>query len=80
MKAYFCAFINWEQNNWVQLLLMTEFAYNNFKNTNMDHTPFELNCGYHLCISFEDKYNTYSRSSSAKRLAMQLKKLMNVHC
>ena len=58
---------------------MAEFAYNNSKNTNTDHTPFKLNCDYHLCsISFEDKYDTCSRSFSAKKLAIKLKKLINI--
>ena len=50
MKAYLQAFINFEQNNWARLLPIAEFAYNKIKNASTDHTPFELNCGYHLCI------------------------------
>ena len=32
---------------------MAKFAYNNAKELNTAHTPFELNCGYHLCVYFE---------------------------
>ena len=44
MKAYLRAFVNFEQNDWAQLLLMVEFAYNKAKNTSIGHTSFELNC------------------------------------
>ena len=47
MEAYLRAFVNWEQNDWAQLLPMAEFAYNNAKNASIGHTPFELNCGFH---------------------------------
>ena len=59
---------------------MVEFAYNNSKNANTGHILFELNCSYHLCVSFEDKSNAYSRFSFAKGLAMELGELINVYC
>ena len=57
---------------------MAEFAYNNSKNASTGHTPFKLNCGYHPYVFFEDNYNACSKSSSAKRLAIKLRELMNV--
>ena len=51
MEAYLRAFVNFEQNDWVRLLPMAEFAYNNAKNASTDHTPFELNYGYHPRMS-----------------------------
>ena len=59
---------------------MVKFAYNNFKNARTGHILFELNCGYHPCIFFEDEYNARFRSSSAKELTMELKELINVYC
>lgn len=41
-------FVNFEQNNWARLLLITKFANNNTKNTSTGYTLFELNYGYHL--------------------------------
>ena len=55
MEAYFCTFVNQEANNWARLPPMMEFAYNNSKNAHTGYTLFELNCGYHPCISFKDK-------------------------
>ncbi len=48
MEAYLQAFVNFEQDNWARLLLITKFTYNNAKNTSTGYTPFELNCGYYL--------------------------------
>ena len=65
IEMYFWAFINWEQNDWARLLPMAEFAYNNAKNASTSHTPFELNCGYHPRVSFEEDSDPRSRSKSA---------------
>ena len=59
---------------------MAEFAYNNSKNASTGHTWFELNYGYHPWVFFENKYNAYSKSSSADGLAVELRELMNVCC
>ncbi len=33
---------------------MAEFTYNNTKNVSIGHTSFELNCGYHPHISYNE--------------------------
>ena len=48
MEAYLRVFVNFEQNDWIRLLPMAEFLYNNAKNASTGHMPFELNCGYHV--------------------------------
>ena len=78
MEAYLRAFVNWEQNDWVRLLPMAEFAYNNAKNASTGHTPFELNCGFHPRVSFEDNVDPRSRSRSADKLAKELRELINI--
>ena len=65
MEAYLQAFVNFEQNDWAKLLPMAEFVYNNAKNANTGHTPFELNCGYHFCISFKEDTDPCSQSKMA---------------
>ncbi len=57
---------------------MAEFAYNNAKNANTGHTSFELNCGYHPRVFFEEDVDPHLRSCSANKLAEELKKLMEV--
>ena len=78
MEAYLKAFVNWEQNDWARLLPMAEFAYNNAKNASTGHTSFELNCGFHPRVSFEDDVDPRSRSRSADELAKELRELMNI--
>ena len=76
--AYFRAFMNFEQNDWARLLPIAKFTYNNAKNLSTGHTPFELNCGYHPYISFEEDTNPHSQSKSADELSVELQDLMTV--
>ncbi len=80
MEAYLRAFVNSEQNDWARLLPMAEFAYNNAKNASTGHTHFELNCGYHPRVSYEEDVDSYSRSRSINELAEELRELMEVCC
>ena len=57
---------------------MAEFAYNNAKNANTSHTPFELNCDYHLRVFFEEATDPCSRSKTANKLSAELQKLMTI--
>ena len=78
MEAYLRAFVNFEQNDWARLLPMAEFAYNNAKNASTGHTPFELNCGYHPWMSYEEDVDPRSQSKSADKLSAELRELMIV--
>jgi hypothetical protein len=40
MEQYLCAFCNYEQDNWVELLPLAEFAYNNSMHASTRMTPF----------------------------------------
>ena len=68
MEAYLRAFVNFEQNDWVRLLPMAEFAYNNTKNASIGYTPFELNCGYHPQMSYKEDVDPRSQSKSVDKL------------
>ena len=59
---------------------VTEFAYNNSKNVNTGHISFELNCGYHVYVSFKDKCDKCSKSSLAEAPAIELRELINLCC
>ena len=78
MEAYLRAFVNFEQNDWARLLPMAEFAYNNAKNASTGHTPFELNCGYHPRVSYEEDLDPRSKSKTAEELSSELRNLMAV--
>ena len=55
---------------------MAEFAYNNAKNASTGHTPFELNCGYHSCVSYKEDLDPRSKSKTVDELAGKLRELM----
>ena len=55
---------------------MAEFTYNNTKNASTSHTPFELNCGYHLCVFYKEDFDPHSKSKAADKLAGKLRELM----
>ena len=57
---------------------MAEFAYNNSKNASTGYMPFELNCGYHLQISYKEEVNPRSQSMLANKLLAKLRELMIV--
>ena len=78
MEAYLQAFVNFKQNNWTRLLPMVKFANNNAKNFNIGYTPFELNCGYHPCVFFEEDNNPCFQSKSADELSAKPQDLMTV--
>ena len=57
---------------------MAEFTYNNAKNASTGHTSFELNCGYHPRMSYEEDVDPRSQSKSADKLSAELRELMIV--
>ena len=56
---------------------MAEFAYNNAKNASIGFTSFELNCGYHPRVSYEEDLNPRSKSKTAEELSSELRELMS---
>ena len=78
MEAYLQAFVNFKQNDWARLLPIAEFAYNNAKNASTGHTPFKLNCGCHLRMSYKDDVDPRSKSKSVDKLLAELRELIIV--
>ena len=78
IEAYLQVFVNFEQNDWVQLLPMAEFAYNNAKNASIGHTSFELNCGYHSQVFYKEDLDPRSKSKTAEKLSFELQNLMAI--
>ena len=62
MEAYLQVYVNFKQNDWVRLLPIAEFAYNNAKNASIGHLLFELNYGYHLRMLYEEKVDSCFKS------------------
>ena len=80
MEAYLRAFINFEQNDWARFLPMAEFAYNNAKNANTGHRPFNLNCSYHPQILYKEEVDPRSQFKSVDKVSAKLRELMIVCC
>jgi hypothetical protein len=47
LEQYLRCYCNYNQDDWVRLLPLAEFAYNNSKSTTTGVTPFMMNYGYH---------------------------------
>jgi hypothetical protein len=44
---------NKQQDNWMELLPLAEFQYNNHVHASTQHSPFLLGTGHHLRMGFE---------------------------
>ncbi len=74
VEMYLWHYVNTKQNNWVQLLPMAQFTYNNARNETTGKTPFEANYGYHLEV-WRDLRAHRSQSQKAILNIAELKKL-----
>lgn len=57
---------------------MAKFTYNNAKNASIGHTPFELNCSYHFCVSYKENIDPHSKLKSVDKFLGELRELMAV--
>src|SRR5258705_11860342 len=48
LEQYLRVYMNYQQDDWVTLLPMAKFAYNNATNATTGVSPFFANKGYHL--------------------------------
>ena len=58
---------------------MAEFAYNNAKNTSTGYISFELNCGFHPRVFYEEDIDSCSKSKTVDQLATELETFMSVY-
>src|SRR5260221_889179 len=58
LEQYLWGYMNYQQDNWVTLLLMVEFAYNNAMNATTGVSPFFTNKGYHLELTSDPQAKT----------------------
>jgi len=55
LKQYLHVYCNYQQDNWSELLLLVEFAYNNALSATTSVSPFFANKKYHLNITVHPK-------------------------
>src|SRR5258707_8118541 len=60
LEQYLWGYMNYQQDDWVTLLLMAKFAYNNAMNTTTGVSPFFTNKGYHPEFTVDPHANTLS--------------------
>jgi len=74
VETYLRHYVNRNQNNWVQLLSMTQFAYNNTQNETTEETPFWANYEYNSKVWQEPQVHK-SQSQKAILDIAEIKKL-----
>ena len=74
VKIYLWHYVNTKQSNWVQLLSMAQFMYNNAQNEITEKTSFEVNYEYYLKV-WRDLWVHESQSQKAMLNIAELKKL-----
>ena len=72
LEQYLHIFINYQQDDWVPQLPITEFAYNNTTHSATNVTPFFANKGFHPCL---EVLLELVPSESAHEMALDLKEL-----
>ena len=79
MEQYLRAYSNYEQDNWVELLPLAQFAYNNSEHASTRRTPFFANYGFHPEMQFKnptrDKRRTLGSEQAADKLAARLRRI-----
>ena len=75
LKQYLHVYCNYQQNNWSELLPLTEFAYNNTPSATTSVSPFFTEKGYHPNITVHPEHNI--ASSWAHNFAVDLNELQS---
>ena len=75
LKQYLYIYCNYQQDNWSELLSLTEFAYNNTPSVTTDIFPFFANKRYHPNITVHPKHDI--ASSRAYNFAIDLDELQS---
>src|SRR5258708_393956 len=65
LEQYLQVYTNYQQDDWVMLLPMAEFTYNNTMNVMTGVSPFFVNKGYHLEFTVDPQVKTSSAEAEA---------------
>ena len=75
LEQYLCVYCNYQQDNWSELLPLTEFAYNNAPSATTSVSPFFTNKRYHPNITVHPERNI--ASSRARDFTIDLNELQS---
>jgi len=76
LEQYLYVYCNYQQDNWSELLSLTEFAYNNAPSATTGVSPFFANKGYHPNITVHPKCDI--ASFQAYDFAIDLDELQSI--
>ncbi len=71
MEAYLRYYVNYKQNNWVDLLPLAQFAFNSAESEGTGVTPFFANYGFTL-IAYKTPLPNSANAQEAKVKAEEL--------
>lgn len=74
LEQYLRAYTNYQQNDWVDLLPLAEFAYNNAPHAATGMSPFFANKGYNPQLSIKE-FSSANKSPEACDVSTALRKL-----
>src|SRR5258708_8741943 len=77
LEQYLWVYTNYQQDDWVMLLLMAKFAYNNATNVMTGVSPFFVNKGYHPEFTVDPQVDT--SSAEAEAFVVDLEPLQKVN-
>jgi len=78
LKQYLRMYCNYQQDNWLDLLPLTEFAYNNTPSTMTGVSPFFANKGYHPNLAVHPEHDL--SSARAREYVVDLESLHEYLC
>ena len=74
IEQYLRNYVNYRQDNWVELLPTAQFAYNNAMHATTQESPFYANYGYHPVL-MGNPIGEHATAESARILASGMKQL-----
>lgn len=75
LEQYLRAYLNYQQDNWVTLLPLAEFSYNNTVQATTKRTPFEASLGFHPRFSLASSPASSSISALSENFCQELQSL-----
>jgi len=75
VKTYLRHYVNKNQDNWVQLLLTAQFAYNNTQNETTEETPFRANYEYNSEVWWEP----WVHESQSQKAILDIAEIKKLH-
>ena len=75
LEQYLRAYVSYQQNDWLTLLPLAEFSYNNTLSATLKMTPFFANYGFHPRTHFEEAPGSRASPSELASEASALQRL-----